>query len=215
MRVTLARILAATTLTAGVALAGTVAPAHATAARVSLMTPSVEMCDTSDPAGLCMNRSQGGLSIGTSVISFASGDNNDDFEYVYLFDMCGGVGKVTLSCPFFGNAAINQKFHGSVLIAVEGGVDHTLFDQFCLGLNGTLYSCPDPQGVCHQSDGCTATIFAAVGCTQLYACTTAQLLNRYWTVKNAAASWAKIPIQERQNIIVGASSPQNITELPG
>lgn len=228
MRVTWARILAALIITAAAGAALTVAPPRAGAAaapamRTMMLTPSVEMCDVSDFGGLCMNRSQGGDNIGDAIISWNPGDNNNDFELTYLDLMCGGSGKVTLNCPYFGNANVNKRFQGRVLVAIVGAIDHANALHNCLGINGTQQECPDPDGICPVSGGCTATIFVNVNCTQVFACDVASpYLNRYWTAGNQGKtgyidgqSWIKIPFQIGQRIIIGYKSTQDIAELFG
>ena len=177
------------------------APAHAAGLRPAVaMAPAVQICE--NDFHLCVNRDGGGTSIGTQVISYFFGDNNNDAEWIWLSAYCGH-GHVTLSCPNFHNSNINGLYNGRIVVAVEMNIDTGPIS--CLGRDGLLDYCPNPDGSCPVTGRCLNTVFMLSNCSDIVNCggTVTAALNYRWTVDNGTQSWLRIPYPAGQKIIVG------------
>jgi hypothetical protein len=77
---------------------------------------AVEIGTNQGGSALCMNRQGGGDSIGTFIIGYNCGVDNNDFEYQAVPEACGN-GEVTSTCPF-SNTAIDAVLDGAPIVNV-------------------------------------------------------------------------------------------------
>jgi len=105
-------------------------------AGVAQATPNIQTCSNSGPndAELCANREDGQTGDNTPVIGWTPGDNNNDFQFETIGQMCNG-GHVTTTCPFTVGSGLNNAYNGDLIIQVYsptsnscvGGSSSTVF----------------------------------------------------------------------------------------
>jgi hypothetical protein len=155
--------------------AGAAAPGSATGVAHSLVParPSWEICTARGSSSLCLNRQGGGTRAGTGVIGWSAGDNNNDFIFVSISNMCAN-GRVSraLECPF-SHDALNHRFDGDniVKIVANGTNNLCVGDTARASGNAALEPCPDNNG-----NGGIGTIF-----TLSQFVYPSYVVNRYWS----------------------------------
>lgn len=105
-----------------------------------------QLTDNNGGNSLCFNRSGNGTSIGTHVIAYNCGYQNNDFSFIALGTMCGS-GYVTDTCPFIVGSGLNLSYKGFQIVAVESPSTG-----LCVGganagdTKASLQTCPQPDG---------------------------------------------------------------------
>ena len=78
----------------------------------------------------CLNRAGGGIAIGTNVIGYPFGAN-ENFGFLHLTGACGNGGYVTtaggVGCPF-NTYALNSRYNGNTIVEIYEYLSHS-----CLG----------------------------------------------------------------------------------
>ena len=102
------RKLASILTTLAIVGASIVGASIATATSASAKAPpSTQICQT-DRGQLCANRNGGGNSVGTKVIGWFHGDQNNNFEILWLDGACGdGHVHASQNCPDFGGTRLS------------------------------------------------------------------------------------------------------------
>jgi len=139
--------------------AGVTAHSSATGASHSLVSarPSWEICTAQGSTSLCLNRQGGGTRAGTGVIGWSAGDNNNDFIFVSISNMCeNGRVSAVMQCPFTPGGGLNSRYdgHNIVKIVANGTNNLCVGDTATASGNAALEQCPDNNG-----NGGLGTIF--------------------------------------------------------
>jgi hypothetical protein len=141
--------------------------------------PLLEICDVEGGQSLCANRQGGGQGVGTNVIAWSAGDNNNDFAWNFLTEMCNhGRVSETPPCPFPSSGSLNTRYNGAWIASIVA-----FNEQLCVADSGTgsgattLGTCPLIDG----NNGANGTIFILPQAENPMNPATTYAVNRYWS----------------------------------
>jgi hypothetical protein len=153
--------------------------APAALAAAARRAPLNQICSAQGSSSLCANRNGGGTSPGTPVIAWSAGDNNDDFQWLFLSGMCNhGTVSTSPACPFTNGGGLNSRYAGRFIAEINWiGTSLCVANDTSASGFADLGTCPDFNG----NGGANGTIFVLPEVTNPMNPATTFAVNRYWS----------------------------------